>query len=41
MANEANAKIGWQATITSVNFRVRGGLTLVRSDGKKVKQSRR
>ena len=41
MANDANAKIGWQTTITSVNFRVRGGVTLVRSDGKKVKQSRR
>ena len=41
MANDANAKLGWDATITSVNFRVRGGVTLVRSDGKKVKQSRR
>jgi hypothetical protein len=41
MANDANAKIGWQATITSVNFRVRGGFTLVRSNEKKVKQSRR
>jgi hypothetical protein len=41
MANEANAKMGWDATITSVNFRVKGGLPLVRSNGKKVKQPRR
>jgi hypothetical protein len=41
IANDANAKLGWDATITSVNFRVKGGLTLVRSNGKKVKQPRR
>ena len=41
MANDANAKLGWDATITSVDFRVRGGLTLVRRNGKKVKQARR
>jgi hypothetical protein len=38
MANEANAKLGWDATITSVNFRVKGGLTLVRSNGKRIKR---
>jgi hypothetical protein len=41
MANEANAKFGWGATITSVNFRVRGGLTLARIDGKRVKGRQR
>jgi hypothetical protein len=34
MANESNAKIGWEATITSVNFRVKGGITLVRRNGR-------
>ena len=38
MANDANAKIGWEATITSVNFRVKGGLTLTRINGKKVQE---
>jgi hypothetical protein len=38
MANEANAKLGWDATITSVNFRVKGGLTLARSNGKRIKR---
>jgi hypothetical protein len=38
MANDANAKFGWDGTITSVNFRVRGDLALVRKSGKKVKQ---
>jgi hypothetical protein len=37
MANDANSKLGWDAIITSVNFRVRGGLTLTRIDGKRVK----
>jgi hypothetical protein len=41
MANEANAKIGWQATITSVNFRVRGGIALVRRDGTKIERPQR
>ena len=41
MANEDNAKMGWHAIITSVNFRVKGGLTLVRIDGIKVKERRR
>jgi hypothetical protein len=38
MANAANTKLGWDATITSVNFRVKGGLTLVRSDGERIKR---
>jgi hypothetical protein len=38
MANDANAKIGWEATITSVNFRVRGSLTLVGREGKRIKR---
>jgi hypothetical protein len=38
MANDANAKLGWDATITSVNFRVKGDLKLVRIDSKKVKK---
>ena len=38
-ANDANAKLGWSATITSVNFRVKGDIiTLVRNDGKKLKE---
>jgi hypothetical protein len=38
-ANDANAKLGWAATITSVNFRVKGDIiTLVRNDGKKLKE---
>jgi hypothetical protein len=38
-ANDANAKLGWAATITSVNFRVKGDIiTLVRNDGKKLKK---
>ena len=41
MANENNAKMGWDAIITSVNFRVKGGLTHVRIDGKKVKERQR
>jgi hypothetical protein len=37
-ANDANAKLGW-AAITSVNFRVKGDIiTLVRNDGKKLKE---
>jgi hypothetical protein len=35
MANDSNAKMGWEGIITSVNFRVKGGITLVRRDGKK------
>ena len=38
MANDANAKLGWDATITSVNFRVKGDLKLVRIDSKKIKK---
>jgi hypothetical protein len=38
MANDANAKFGWDGTITSVNFRVRNGLALVKKGHKKVKQ---
>ena len=37
-ANDSNAKIGWDATITSVRFRVTGGIALVRADGKKIKR---
>jgi hypothetical protein len=29
MANDSNSQIGWNATITSVNFRVKGDLKLV------------
>ena len=36
--HDSNAKIGWEATITSVNFRVKGGIWLVRADGKKIKR---
>jgi hypothetical protein len=38
MANGANAKIGWEATITSVNFRVKGGIALVGREGKRIKR---
>jgi hypothetical protein len=38
MANDANAAMGWEATITSVNFRVRGGVTLVGREGKRIKR---
>ena len=38
MANESNAQIGWEATITSVNFRVKGDLALASVNGKKVKR---
>jgi hypothetical protein len=41
MANNANSKLGWNAIITSVNFRVSGGLTLARIDGKGVKGRQR
>jgi hypothetical protein len=41
MANDANGKLGWDATITSVNFRLRGGLTLASIDGKRVKGRQR
>jgi hypothetical protein len=41
MANDSNARIGWDGTITSVNFHVKGGLTLVSKDGKRIKQQRR
>jgi hypothetical protein len=30
MANDSNAKIGWGGTISSVNFRVKGGIALVK-----------
>jgi hypothetical protein len=38
MANDANAKFGWDGTITSVNFRVKGDLALARRSRKKVRQ---
>jgi hypothetical protein len=38
MANDDNAKFGWDAIITSVNFRVKGDLKLVGINGKKVKE---
>jgi hypothetical protein len=38
IANESNVSIGWEATITSVNFHVKGGLTLTRINGKKVQE---
>jgi hypothetical protein len=41
LANDANAKLGWDATMTSVNFRVKGDLTLVGINGKKVKERQR
>jgi hypothetical protein len=41
IANDSNGRIGWDGTITSVNFRVKGGLTLVSKDGKRIKQQRR
>jgi len=40
IANNANAKLGWGGTITSVDFRLKGGLTLRRINGKKVKSDR-
>jgi hypothetical protein len=40
MANDDNAKFGWDATITSVNFRVKGDLKLVGSTGKRSKNER-
>jgi hypothetical protein len=41
MANDANAKFGWDGIITSVNFRVKGDLALARRSRKKVRQWRR
>jgi hypothetical protein len=41
MANDSNARIGLDGTITSVNLHVKGGLTLVSKDGKRIKQQRR
>jgi hypothetical protein len=38
VANESNAKFGWDGTITSINFRVKGGLALARRSRKKVSQ---
>jgi hypothetical protein len=38
MANDSNAKFGWDGTITSVNFRLKGGLALVSKGRKKVRQ---
>ena len=35
VANDSNATIGWEGTITSANFRVVGDLKLVGSKGKK------
>ena len=41
MANDSNAKIGWEGTITSVNFRVKGGIALVRTNGEKIERQQR
>ena len=41
MANDSNAKIGWEGTITSVNFRVKGGIALVRTKGEKIERQQR
>lgn len=41
MANDSNAKIGWEGTITSVNFRVKGGIALVRTNGEKNERQQR
>lgn len=41
MANDSNAKIGWKGTITSVNFRVKGGIALVRTNGEKNERQQR
>jgi hypothetical protein len=41
MANDSNAKIGWAGIITSVNFRVKGGIALVRRNGKKIERQQR
>ena len=38
VANESNAKIGWEGIITSVNFRVKEGLVLIGIDGKKIQR---
>lgn len=40
MANGANAEMGWDATITSANFRVKGDITLAGVNGKSVKRRR-
>ena len=40
MANDDNAKFGWDGTITAVNFRVKSDLKLVGINGKKVKRTR-
>jgi hypothetical protein len=39
MANGSNAERGWEGTITSVDFRVKGDITL--AGGKSVKRRRR
>jgi hypothetical protein len=36
VANQYNAKIGWEGIITAVNFRVKGALALIGKDGRKV-----
>jgi hypothetical protein len=38
MANGANAERGWEGTITSANFRVKGDITLAGVNGKSVKR---
>jgi hypothetical protein len=38
MANDSNSKIGWAATITSVNFRVKGGIVLVSKNRKNIER---
>jgi len=37
-ANDANAKLGWGTTITSVNFRVKGDIITLVRNGKKLKE---
>jgi hypothetical protein len=41
MANDSNAKIGWAGTISSVNFRVKGGIVLRRIEKKIERRQRR
>jgi hypothetical protein len=41
MANDSNAKIGWGGTISSVNFRVKGGIALRRNEKKIERRQRR
>ena len=40
IANGSNAERGWEGTITSVNFRVKGDITLADVNGKGVRRRR-